>query len=397
MRKPDGVVCFSPSQNAPTSSSLLGVYVHAAGNSLVLKAPRSSPFGVMWLWCHVIAPLLDQFGAPPGTLNVVCGWPHILVSQWLDSDDVDDILFIGSSERGLTLEIDCLTKGKKPILELAGNDRVLVWADAELDLAAQAIAECFYGSSQICMVPKCVVAHPAIADDLIKKLVATVETIRPGRPEDDGVILSPVLKITRFYEMLEQALGADAQLIRGGQRMDHEARVSPEGVFINPALLRIDGLDSCEAIEAVREETFFPLLPIVVPAPAPHDELLDACLAFINSNRYGLRNSLWAGDPSVIDAFCDRVGNGGLLKVNDSHIGFVPGLPTHGGTGITGGAFGEANFPMLRCSHLQGISIDTNVTPSSGLFNVGCCIGGEHDQADSVNVALLSLTTSRGA
>jgi acyl-CoA reductase-like NAD-dependent aldehyde dehydrogenase len=156
-------------------------------------------------------------------------------------------------------------------------------------------------------------------------MAATVDTTRPGRPKDDGVVLSPVLKITRFYEMLEHALGSGAQLIRGGERMDHEARISPKGIFINPALLRIDGFDFCETIEAVREETFFPLLPIMVPAPAPHDELLDACLAFINMNRYGLRNSLWASDPSAINAFCDRVDNGSLLKANDNHIGFVPG------------------------------------------------------------------------
>ena len=46
---------------------------------------------------------------------------------------------------------------------------------------------------------------------------------------------------------------------------------------------------------------------------------------------YGLRNSLWATDPGVIDRFTGRVRNGGLLKINDSHIGFLPYLPTHGG------------------------------------------------------------------
>ena len=54
---------------------------------------------------------------------------------------------------------------------------------------------------------------------------------------------------------------------------------------------------------------------------------------FLNANEYGLRNSLWAREESVISRFVGRVRNGGLLKVNDSHIGFLPYLPTHGGTG----------------------------------------------------------------
>jgi hypothetical protein len=63
-----------------------------------------------------------------------------------------------------------------------------------------------------------------------------------------------------------------------------------------------------------------------------------------------------------------RVHNGGLLKVNDSHIGFVPFLATHGGTGLTGGPFGELNYPLLRTSHLQGISIASGILPRTAVF-----------------------------
>jgi acyl-CoA reductase-like NAD-dependent aldehyde dehydrogenase len=118
----------------------------------------------------------------------------------------------------------------------------------------------------------------------------------------------------------------------------------------------------------VRSETFFPLLPVVVPEHAPDDVLLDRMIDYVNGNPYGLRNSLWAGDSDVIDAVVRRVRNGGLLKVNDSHIGFLPFLPTHGGTGRTGGTFGEANYPMLRTTHLQGVSIAEGVRPSVSVF-----------------------------
>jgi acyl-CoA reductase-like NAD-dependent aldehyde dehydrogenase len=129
-------------------------------------------------------------------------------------------------------------------------------------------------------------------------------------------------------------------------------------------VLRVDGFARGRETEAVRSETFFPLLPVIVPET---DRLADV-IDYVNANPYGLRNSLWSGENDVIDEFIARVGNGGVLKINDSHIGFLPYLPTHGGTGLTGGAFGEANYPMLRSSHLQGVSRATGVRPRDAVF-----------------------------
>lgn len=131
------------------------------------------------------------------------------------------------------------------------------------------------------------------------------------------------------------------------------------GFFIEPTVVRVDGLRGVRGLDIVREETFFPLLPIIVPEPRDDEVLFDAFIEFVNSNRFGLRNSLWARDRSVIDRFVAETVAGGLLKVNDSHIAFAAPLPSHGGTGLTGGAFGEANYPVLRTTHLQGVSIAT--------------------------------------
>src|SRR5262249_10201585 len=107
----------------------------------------------------------------------------------------------------------------------------------------------------------------------------------------------------------------------------------------------------------------------VVPRPAQSREMLRGCLQFMENNPYGLRNSLWSNDPGIASEFCDHLSNGGVLKVNDSHIGFVAAMPTHGGTGLSGGPFGECNFPLLRTTHLQGISIATAVTPRRAVFD----------------------------
>jgi acyl-CoA reductase-like NAD-dependent aldehyde dehydrogenase len=366
-RKPDGVVVLSPPQNAAASNSGLGLPVLAAGNALVVKAPRSCPYGVMFFWRDIVAPILEEFGAPPGTLSIVCGSPEKILDQWLDSPLVDDIFFFGGSERGMKLGIDAVTRGKKPVLELAGNDGFVVWKDADLDLAAEALTESFFGSGQICMVPKYAIAHPAIADRLLDRLVSLASKIRPGYPEDPEVLLSPVLRTDKYFEYLHEAIAAGAHVITGGHRLEVDGTRSETGTFVAPTVLRVDDLVNARSLSAVREETFFPLLPVVVPLD-DHDGLLDDVIAFLNANAYGLRNSLWTTDPEVIDIFVARVTNGGLLKVNDSHIGFVPCLSTHGGTGLTGGPFGELNYPLLRTSHLQGVSIAEGVQPRIAVF-----------------------------
>ncbi|MEU2611674.1 aldehyde dehydrogenase [Micromonospora sp. NPDC007271] len=368
VRKPDGVVALSPPQNAAAVNSLLGAPAIAAGNALVVKAPRSTPYGVMFVLREIVAPILDELGAPPGTLNVVCGPPKRILAEWLDSPLVDDIFYFGSSELGIPLGEEAVRRGKKPVLELAGNDGCVVWRDADLDRAAEALTESFFGSGQICMVPNYVVAHPDIADRLLDRLISLVGKIRPGYPEDPDVVLSPVLKTDLFFQYLAQARQAGAQVLTGGHRMEIDGRVSETGLFLEPTVLRVDGLAGAREVWAVARETFFPLLPVVVAAPDREDRLLDDVITFVNDNDYSLRNSVWAAGEDTIAQFVARVHNGGLLKINDSHIGFVPYLSTHGGDGLTGGPFGESNYPMLRTSHLQGISIGRNIQPRQAAF-----------------------------
>ncbi|MFE4538981.1 aldehyde dehydrogenase family protein [Streptomyces scopuliridis] len=367
-RQPDGVVAFNPPQNAPLPSAALGVLCLMSGNALIMRAPRSIALSTMWLMRDVVAPILDELDAPPGTLNALCANPKQTLDRWVASPLIDDIFYIGGSQEGLRFERQCVEKGKKAILELAGNDSVVVWSDADIPKAVEAITEAFYGSGQICMVPNGVLVHPAVADELLAELKEQVKRIRPGYPEEEDVLLSPVRRSERFFRLLDQALDQGGELVTGGHRTEVDGTPSDTGVFLQPTVVRVDGLARAREYDMVREETFFPLIPVVVAEPASDEELLSRFVDFTNSNPYGLRNSLWARSDSVIDTFVRQITNGGLLKINDSHMGCVPYLPTHGGTGLTGGVFGEANYPMLKTSHLQGVSIARDVSPYEAVF-----------------------------
>jgi acyl-CoA reductase-like NAD-dependent aldehyde dehydrogenase len=367
-RQADGVVCVNPPQNAPAPSAALAVPALMAGNAVVVRAPRSIALSTMYAMRELAVPVLRELGAPPGTLNVICGKPRQTLERWLEHPLVDDIFYFGGSEEGLRFQEECVRRGKKPILELAGNDGLVVWRDADLVLAAEAITECFFGSGQICMVPNYVVAHPDIAGALLELVKMQIRNIRPGHPEDDGVLLSPVRRSEKFFDILDQAIDGGAELVCGGRRVELDGTPSVAGVFLEPTVVKVNGLKGSRELRIVRHETFFPLLPIVIPEPAPDDELLDTVIEFVNANEYGLRNSLWARADGVVDRFVARLRNGGLLKVNDSHIGFLPYLPTHGGTGLTSGIHGEANYPILKTSHLQGVSISPGTQPRRAVF-----------------------------
>jgi acyl-CoA reductase-like NAD-dependent aldehyde dehydrogenase len=367
-RQADGVVCVNPPQNAPAPSAALAVPALMAGNAVVVRAPRSIALSTMYTLRELAAPILRELNAPPGTLNVICGKPRQTLDRWLAHPGVDDIFYFGGSEEGLRFQAECVARGKKPILELAGNDGLVVWRDADLVLAAEAITESFFGSGQICMVPNYVVAHPDIAGALLELVKTQIRSIRPGHPEQDDVLLSPVRRSERFFAILDQALAGGGKLVTGGRRVELDGTPSVAGVFLEPTVVRVDGLAGSRKLDLVRHETFFPLLPIVIPEAAPDDVLLDQVIDFVNTNEYGLRNSLWARSETVLERFVARVRNGGLLKVNDSHIGFLPYLPTHGGTGLTSGIHGEANYPILKTSHLQGVSISPGTPPRRAVF-----------------------------
>jgi acyl-CoA reductase-like NAD-dependent aldehyde dehydrogenase len=368
-RQPDGVVCVNPPLNAPAPCAALGVLALMAGNAVVVRAPRSIALSTMYVMRDLVAPLLEELGAPPGTLNVICGKPREVLDRWLEHPLVDDILYFGGSQEGQRFERECVARGKKPILELAGNDGLLVWRDADLDQAAEAITECFFGSGQICMVPNYVVVHPAVADGLLDRVRRQAARIRPGLPDDEEVLLSPVRRSEHFFALLEEAIAGGARLVCGGHRVELDGTPSDTGVFIEPTVLLVSGLSKARTLDVVRHETFFPLLPVIVPEHEDDEALLGSVLDFINANEYGLRNSVWARSQKVIDDCVVKVRNGGMLKINDSHIGFVPYLASHGGTGLTGGVFGEANYPILKTTHLQGVCIGAGTAPRIAAFD----------------------------
>jgi len=363
-RKPDGVICVSPPKNAPNSSSFIAVLALLGGNTLIIKPPLRSPISTLFLWRNIVHEALKMNDAPRGTLNIVIGNSESIVDEWIASPHVNDILFIGDSKIGLEVGNRAYANGKKPILELSGNDMMFVWKDAAIDEAVQSLLDGFLGSMQVCMVPKKAFIHEEIFNEFQAAFLAGVKKLKIGLPSDPEVSLSPVIKIGEFYEFLDDALYLGAELLCGGVRVDHLGIPDELGRFIRPTVLKIGDSATANPMRCIKEENFFPLMPLVKVIanvdghPDFRDKVIfEKMLKIASNNKYGLRISAWATSPFYIQKFMDQMHNCGLLRINCRHVGFSSYLASHGGTGRSGGPYGEMNYVWQKTTHLQGVSL----------------------------------------
>ena len=164
-RKPDGVICISPPRSAAASNSFNAILVFLAGNSLIVKPPLKTPISSLFIWKTIVNPVLKKYNTPPGLLNIVMGNSKRLMDEWLESTFVNDIILFGDSKKGIEEGVRIYKANKKPILELSGNDILMVWKDADLEEAADSLIDGFLGSTQVCMMPKISLIHEAVFDD----------------------------------------------------------------------------------------------------------------------------------------------------------------------------------------------------------------------------------------
>ncbi|MDD5730721.1 MAG: aldehyde dehydrogenase family protein [Candidatus Omnitrophica bacterium] len=361
-RKPDGVVCISPPKNASCSNSLIATLVFLGGNTLVVKPPLKMPIATLFAWKEIVNKALKENNVPEGALNLVLGNSKRITEEWLSSPYVNDIIYFGDSETGLDIGKRAFEAGKKPILELSGNDILFVWKDCNLEEALESALDAFLGSTQICMVPKTIVLHEEIYEEFKDKFLQKVSALKVGLPSDSDTCLSPVFMIDVFFEFLNDATEKGAKIFCGGKRIDYKGNGSEKGLYIQPTVVGIEHVDAALNMKCVTKENFFPLIPLIKVTSSQTGELKDRdifnkMINLSNLNDYGLRASVWVNSYLYIRKFMKYLDNSGLLRINSRHVGFSSYIATHGGTGKSGGPFGEMNYVWQKTTHLQGISL----------------------------------------
>ncbi len=224
----------------------------AAGNAVVLKPSEMTPFSAL----HMAA-LSVRAGIPAGIVNVVLGDGPTTGTALTGHADIAKVSFTGSTGAGQAIMGNVARTGVKPMtLELGGKSPQLVFADADLALAADCIARSIvFNAGQACVAGSRVIVEASVAEALAAALMARMTTAHAGVTWDGRTAYSPIIsarQLDRVAGIVDEAVAAGAEVLIGGARMDGP------GYFYAPTLLAGVTRDSV----AVREEIFGPVLTL---------------------------------------------------------------------------------------------------------------------------------------
>jgi len=280
----------------------------AAGNTMVLKPSDTTPASTVWM-----AELMAEF-LPPGVFNVVCGDRE--TGAALVSHPTPAMVSItGSVGAGIAVAKAAADDVKRVHLELGGKAPVIVFDDADVELAAEGIATAgYFNAGQDCTAATRVLAGPRVHDDFVAALEQQARSIRTGPPDDGEVLYGPLnnanqlAHVTGFVERTPD----HATVVAGGHRQ------GDRGYFFEPTV--VDGLRQDD--EMVQNEIFGPVISVQTFG----DE--DEAIAWANGVPFALASSVWTQDHGRAMRMSRRL-DFGCVWIN-CHIPLVAEMP-HGG------------------------------------------------------------------
>ncbi|WP_404710419.1 NAD-dependent succinate-semialdehyde dehydrogenase [Sphingomonas sp. MMS24-J13] len=281
-REPVGVVAAITPWNFPLAmiTRKAGPAL-AAGCTMVLKPSELTPFSAL-----ALAVLAEEAGVPAGVLNVVTGRPQEIGAVLTGDVRVRKFSFTGSTAVGKMLAARCMATVKRVSLELGGNAPLLVFDDADLDVAVDgAIISKYRNAGQTCVCANRIYVQAGIHDAFVERLQARVASMRVGDGLADGVTMGPLIDdraIAKAQAHVDDAVARGAKLLAGGERLP-----SP-GNFFAPTILRDVPADAL----LCREETFAPVAGIV------RFEREAEAIAFANDTAAGLAAYVFTRDLS---------------------------------------------------------------------------------------------------
>jgi acyl-CoA reductase-like NAD-dependent aldehyde dehydrogenase len=297
--EPVGVVAGLTPYNRPLNQVVVKVApAIAAGCAVVLKPSEKTPLTALRF-----AEALVGAGFPAELLAVVTGDPQEVGPVICGHPRVDMVSFTGGVPTGA--RVAAAAAGKKLVMELGGNDPLIVLADADLDRAARLAAEGAYSTAgQSCRGVKRIIVLDDVADEFVDRLVAATRARRCGDPRRPDTDVGPLISVPAAVEIERRIAAAvvdGAKLVHGGER--HHA-------LLTPAVLDHVRPDS----ELVRTETFGPVAPVI------RVRSVAEAVTVANSTAYGLQAGVLTRDVEAFWQIAARLRVGAVNLDHGPHF-----------------------------------------------------------------------------
>ena len=284
VHEPYGVVAALTPWHSPLTMEAQKVApALAAGNAVILKPSELTSSTALELGRIAL-----EAGLPRGVLNILPGTGAGAGWALVSHPGVNMVSFTGGTASGRRIAAAAAQKLMPVALELGGKSPHIVFADADVEAAADAVAGgIFEGSGQSCVAGSRLFVQRGIHDRLVDRLLARALNLRVDLPDAAGAQMGPIVSFAhrdRIAAMVDAARSAGANILTGGAA-PVEARLA-KGAFYMPTI--VSGIDNAATI--AREEIFGPVL-CVLPF---HDE--EDLIAQANDSAYGLAAGLWTAD-----------------------------------------------------------------------------------------------------
>ena len=302
IRSPVGVVGAIAPWNFPLVLAVRKVApALAAGCPAMLKPARATPLSAV-----LLAEAVHEARLPTGVFQLVVGQSAEIGAEMLENPLCRKITFTGSTEVGRQLIRQAGDSVKKLSLELGGHAPVLVFDDADLDLAVNGtlIAK-FRNTGQSCIAANRVYVQRSISDKFIPALVEGASQLKVGNGIEEGVEIGPLINkeaLDRALEHIAQAKSLGANVLCGGKPWKGGG-----GYFLEPTVLT----DVPAEALCMREETFAPVIPVCV-----FDEE-DEAIERANATEYGLASYAFTRDMSRMWRLAEAL-EAGTIGINDT-------------------------------------------------------------------------------
>lgn len=312
LKEPYGVVGLIFPWNGPIFNACAKIApALAAGCSSVVKPAEETPLSAL-----LLDRLITEAGVPDGVVNLLNGYGHTAGAALVAHPDVEKIAFTGSTEVGKKIVEASAGNLKKVMLELGGKSPVLIYDDADLNMAIMmASMGIFVHSGQGCVCGSRIFVQRGVYDRVVEGIATIANSLKLGGPKEEGSNIGPLIsqkQLTRVMGYIDEGKRDGVEVVTGGHRLDRR------GYFVHPTVLtNVD-----RGARLYREEIFGPVVTVL---PFEDD---DEAVALANDTSYGLAATAWTTNLSRAHRIAKRL-QAGTVTLN-SQLVFDHAVPFGG-------------------------------------------------------------------